>query len=139
MKEAMALKPVFEAFMSGKPILPTTSAIVPPMNSSGGANQAILNNVPNLAPSFAAMLKKRIRSYDSGTDYVPSTGLYQLHKGEAVIPAGKNGGGSPIIININNPVVNNPNDVTKLANALENVVRSNLINKQTGKSKYRMA
>jgi TP901 family phage tail tape measure protein len=139
MKEAMALKPVFDAFISGKPILPTTSAIVPPMNSSGGANQAILNNVPNLASNFAAMLKKRIRSYDSGTDYVPSTGLYQLHKGEAVIPAGKNGGGSPIIININNPVVNNPNDVTKLANALENVVRSNLINKQTGKSKYRMA
>jgi TP901 family phage tail tape measure protein len=32
-------------------------------------------------------------SYDKGTDYVPETGLYELHKGEAVIPAAQNAGG----------------------------------------------
>lgn len=30
------------------------------------------------------------KGYQSGIDYVPSTGLYQLHKGEAVIPVGEN-------------------------------------------------
>lgn len=29
-------------------------------------------------------------SYATGTDYVPRTGLYQLHKGEAVVPAAEN-------------------------------------------------
>ena len=29
-------------------------------------------------------------SYQTGTDYVPKTGLYMLHKGEAVIPANQN-------------------------------------------------
>jgi DNA-binding ferritin-like protein (Dps family) len=33
-------------------------------------------------------------SYATGTDYVPHTGLYQLHQGEAVIPAGENRGGN---------------------------------------------
>jgi hypothetical protein len=32
-------------------------------------------------------------SYAIGTDYVPRTGLYQLHQGEAVIPAKYNRGG----------------------------------------------
>ncbi len=31
-----------------------------------------------------------ITGYAAGTDYVPRTGLYQLHKGEAVIPAKEN-------------------------------------------------
>jgi len=92
-----------------------------------------------VGPAPRTRINGRITGYASGTDYVPSTGLYQLHKGEAVVPAGKNSGGSPIIININNPVVNNPNDISKLAQALENVVRANLTDKQTGRSKYRMA
>ena len=33
-----------------------------------------------------------LASYANGTDYVPATGNYQLHKGEAVIPANRNGG-----------------------------------------------
>ena len=39
-------------------------------------------------------------SYQHGTDYVPATGVYQLHKGEAVIPAGANSGGRGITINV---------------------------------------
>jgi len=81
---------------------------------------------------------RQIRGYADGTDYVPETGLYKLHQGEAVIPKGENGGSAGVTININNPVVQNPADISKLANALENVVRANLVDKQTGKSKYRM-
>jgi TP901 family phage tail tape measure protein len=41
--------------------------------------------------------KFKIRgSYETGTDYVPSTGLYMLHKGETVSPSGGNGGGVSI-------------------------------------------
>jgi hypothetical protein len=136
----MALKPVFDAFMAGKPILPegtatnTTSA----QPYVGGAAQAVLNKMPNISPLLKRALMKGVGGYEQGTDYVPSTGLYQLHKGEAVVPAGKNGNSS-IVININNPSVQNPNDITKLSQALENVVRANLVDKQTGKTKYRMA
>lgn len=34
---------------------------------------------------------KVLDSYATGTPYVPKTGLYQLHEGEAVIPANQNG------------------------------------------------
>jgi TP901 family phage tail tape measure protein len=138
MEEAMKLKPIFDAFMAGKPILPETKKVT----QTGSAvidKKALVDKIPNMAQSVKNLLLRGTRGYESGTDYVPSTGLYQLHKGEAVVPAGKNSGGSPIIININNPVVNNPNDISKLAQALENVVRANLTDKQTGKSKYRMA
>ena len=43
-------------------------------------------------------------SYATGTNYVPETGIYMLHQGEAVIPASRNmnGGGSSITIqNVN--------------------------------------
>lgn len=43
-------------------------------------------------------------SYATGTDRVPETGLYQLHKGEAVITANENAaGGRAPVININAP------------------------------------
>ena len=43
-------------------------------------------------------------SYQSGTDYVPETGLYKLHKGEWVGAANDshyNGGGNVISFNVN--------------------------------------
>ena len=54
--------------------------------------------------------------YASGTDYVPSTGLALLHKGEAVITAEENeaGVGRGVVINITNPVFNNMGDVDEL-------------------------
>ena len=36
-------------------------------------------------------------SYATGTDFVPQTGLYRLHRGEKVTPADQNGGGAPVI------------------------------------------
>jgi len=42
-----------------------------------------------------------LASHQSGTDYVPRTGLYKLHEGERVSPAsgGARGGGNVIIVN----------------------------------------
>lgn len=42
----------------------------------------------------AATSNSSLASYATGTDYVPETGLYTLHKGEAVIPAAQNSSGS---------------------------------------------
>lgn len=41
-------------------------------------------------------------SYQEGTDYVPATGLYTLHRGEAVIPAGETRKGVSSEMTINN-------------------------------------
>lgn len=38
-------------------------------------------------------------SYAAGTDYVPMDGLYELHKGEAVVPAQQNAGG-PLVLEV---------------------------------------
>lgn len=46
--------------------------------------------------------------FETGTDYVPRTGLAMLHKGEAVIPASENmrgGGGAPMTVIIQTPDV----------------------------------
>ena len=51
-----------------------------------------------------------------GTDYVPSTGPYVLHKGEAVIPANQNRPGMNITINA---TVANDYDVRRLADQLK--------------------
>ena len=39
--------------------------------------------------------------YQFGTDNVPRTGMYMLHKGESVYPAGLSSGGGSIVVNIN--------------------------------------
>ncbi|RPI86131.1 MAG: phage tail tape measure protein [Nitrosopumilales archaeon] len=77
-----------------------------------------------------------------GTNYIPETGMYQLHKYEKVVPAGGEGGESisnVVTININNPQVNSDQDISKLARTLENVMRANLTDKKYGKSKHRIA
>ncbi len=50
-----------------------------------------------------------IQEFQSGTPYVPQSGIYHLTKGEAVIPAGKNGSGGEIHVHIDlrNAVVDN--------------------------------
>ena len=73
-------------------------------------------------------------SFATGTPYVPETGLYQLHKGEAVIPRNENTGGDKIQINI----TVNGGETSDLASRIAREVQRGLINAKTGKSKYRM-
>lgn len=40
-------------------------------------------------------------NYATGTDFVPQTGLYRLHRGEKVTPADQNGGGTTVVNNWN--------------------------------------
>jgi hypothetical protein len=56
--------------------------------------------------------------YATGTDYVPSTGLALLHKGEAVVPEVDNNAGREITVNINNPQISNGLDVRAIAQEL---------------------
>lgn len=46
----------------------------------------------------ASLLPGLSGSFATGTDYVPQTGIYQLHKGEAVVPASENGRGGVTIV-----------------------------------------
>jgi hypothetical protein len=73
-------------------------------------------------------------SFATGTPYVPETGLYQLHKGEAVIPRNENTGGDTIQINI----TVSGGETSDLASRIAREVQRGLINAKTGKSKYRM-
>jgi len=81
-----------------------------------------------------------VKGYAEGTDYVPSTGVYMLHKGESVTPAGQNGGGVSIgNITISIPVKTDasPQDI---AAAVTMAIDSQLMQyNSTGKlsSKYR--
>lgn len=45
-----------------------------------------------LATIIEQILNGIIPGYQTGTNYVPRTGIYQLHQGEQVIPAGQQGG-----------------------------------------------
>ncbi|HOM27347.1 MAG TPA: phage tail tape measure protein [bacterium] len=44
---------------------------------------------------------EKIIGYQEGTNYVPRTGLYMLHQGEAVIPTKNNSGIGGIVVNVN--------------------------------------
>jgi hypothetical protein len=78
--------------------------------------------------------------WQRGTNYIPETGMYRLHRGESVTPAdSETNTSNSIVVNINNPQIASDYDVAKVAKTLENVVRASLTDKNTGKSKYRMA
>ena len=68
-------------------------------------------------------------SLATGTPYIPRTGLYQLHQGEAVIPASQNtgAGARPITISFGNIVINGENkNPDKLADELVSKVREKM-------------
>lgn len=54
------------------------------------------------AAAFALVAAKEglVGSFDTGTNYVPRSGLAMVHQGEAIIPANQNNGGGNVTINI---------------------------------------
>lgn len=57
---------------------------------------------PAAAAAYAGVIALgALGSFETGTDYVPKTGLYQLHQGEAVIPKNQNGGAMSVTQHIN--------------------------------------
>lgn len=87
--------------------------------SLGGATSWVGGAVKGIGSILGALggttSPVQLGQYQGGTEYVPKTGLYGLHKGEAVIPAEENTrgeGGNITIINYNQ--VNDPNTFVKL-------------------------
>lgn len=63
-------------------------------------------------------------SYAVGTDYVPQTGLYQLHRGEAVLTAEENKSrGGDIVINITGNTIASDYDVDAIGKGLVTYMR----------------
>ena len=63
-----------------------------------------------------------LQEFQKGTPYVPKTGLAFVHQGEEINPPGQRSYDqrkSEINININNPVVRNDNDITKIKQQVE--------------------
>jgi len=79
-----------------------------------------------------------ITPHATGIPFVPAEGLYHLHRGETVTPANQSGSGS-ITVNVNvsgNTITDtNTNDV---ARQIATQVQQALIDKKSGKTKYRM-
>lgn len=50
----------------------------------------LMDMIKNMILEFEEQFDNPLDSYQHGTDYVPQTGSYVLHQGEAVIPPGEN-------------------------------------------------
>jgi hypothetical protein len=111
-------------FMHNNPVVGTkdgaiqpAAAVIPKSGLLGSMDGAIIpKELTTLSGLLGSLVGKVIPKLAEGTDYVPSTGVYQLHKGEAVIPAGQNSGGVTIgNISITIPVKTNasPQDIAK--------------------------
>ncbi len=75
-----------------------------------------------------------------GTYSVPETGMYILHKREQVSPAGKPVGGDTFNVNISvtGNTISSELDVSKIAATIGSAMERKLMNKKTGKSRYRV-
>lgn len=79
--------------------------------------------------------------FQRGTHFVPETGFYQLHRGETVSPAGNTSVGGDnyqITINMNGAVVRDENDIQRVAKSMGSAIQRNLLDRKSGKSKYRV-
>jgi hypothetical protein len=63
----------------------------------GGSTASMAARYPNSAADVPGI--SGLQGFATGSDYVPRTGPYMLHQGEAVIPAGQNRGAN-IVTNI---------------------------------------
>ena len=62
-------------------------------------------------------------SYAGGTNYVPETGQYTLHKGEKVVPRGMNNQSSSLVVNINGGTYLDENVAEKIGDKIINRLR----------------
>ena len=77
--------------------------------------------------------------FQRGIQYVPETRPYMLHRGETVLPAGKETGLGNVTVNINNNVtIKSEVDAKRFAELQAEAIHMQLGNRKTGKSKYRM-
>jgi len=79
-----------------------------------------------------------IAGHATGIPFVPAEGLYHLHRGESVVPANQSGGDS---IQINVSVTGNTisdSNVNNIAQQIADQVQKSLVDKRTGKTKYRL-
>ena len=83
-----------------------------------GIGSKIVSGVKTFASNM------NIRTYATGTNYVPNDGLAYLHKGEAVIPASQNKAGmNGITVNVTGNTISNSRDADKLANTIVSKLR----------------
>lgn len=79
-------------------------------------------------------------SFARGTNYIPSDGMYQLHRGEKVIPSNNvRNEESSVVVNVSvtgNTIADS--NVNNVANQIADQVQKGLISAKSGKSKYRM-
>ena len=84
------------------------------------ASEAFLAGVPTIEET--GYIPPYVPELQLGTSRVPRTGIYKLDVGERVTPAAQNTYDQrkkEINININNPVVRNDNDITKIKQQVE--------------------
>lgn len=84
------------------------------------ASEAFLAGVPTIEET--GYIPPYVPELQKGTSRIPKTGLYKLDIGEGVIPATQNTYDQrkrEINININNPVVRNDDDITKIKQQVE--------------------
>lgn len=73
-----------------------------------------------------------------GTNYVGSTGMYMLHKGESVSPSNRTTNGDTIVnVNVTGNTITTEN-TDAIAKQIADQVQKGLMNAKTGKTKYRM-
>jgi hypothetical protein len=66
------------------------------------ANSFIINSVNSIAGGFLPKkINNPITGHQVGLNYVPETGIYNLHKGETVTTAGRSGGNKSIVLSPN--------------------------------------
>jgi len=87
------------------------------------------NDIMSKIPLIGAGSSSSIPGYATGTDYVPETGIYLLHEGEAVIPAAQNNGsvgtgGSTTINNFDSIVLPNVTNYDEFRDALARDMRT---------------
>ncbi len=95
-----------------------------PTGKSGGGSTTDPSKIPPDAVPDPPITPERFPGYALGTDYVPRTGVYRLHQGEAVIPADRNRRGeSGITVNNWGTVKVTANDTAQFARELGVVLR----------------